>query len=83
MADATKTNTQWTTYLAIVQAVGTAIVDFVVHTPMDGGALKQPTFWIGLVIAAAMGLKGYFTQGTPAAGSEVVTKAADPNAPKP
>jgi hypothetical protein len=30
---------------------------------MEGGALKQPTFWIGLAIAAAMGLKGYFTQG--------------------
>jgi hypothetical protein len=75
--DATNKNTQWTTYLALIQAVGTAVVDFVVHTPMEGGALKQPTFWVGLVIAAAMGLKGYLTQGIPDAGHAVVT------APKP
>lgn len=55
--------TTWTTILGITQAVGVAVVDYVTHTTMEGGALKQPTFWIGLVIAAAMGLKGYITKG--------------------
>jgi hypothetical protein len=83
MADATNTNTQWTTYLGLIQAVGVGVVDFLAHTTMDGGALKQPTFWVGLVIAAAMGLKGYLTQGTPDAGSAIATKPAGPEAPKP
>ncbi len=55
--------TRWTTILGIVQAVGVSLVDYFTHTNMDGGAMAQPTFWIGLVIAGAMGLKGYFTQG--------------------
>lgn len=55
--------TTWTTILGITQAIGVAVVDYVTHTTMEGGALKQPTFWIGLVIAAAMGLKGYITKG--------------------
>ncbi len=67
-------STTLTTVLGIVQSVGTAVVDYFVHTNMDGGAMKQPTFWIGLLIAAAMGLKAYYTQGTPQAGNEVVTK---------
>ena len=57
------TTTTWTTILGITQAIGVAVVDYVTHTNMEGGALKQPTFWIGLVIAAAMGLKGYITKG--------------------
>lgn len=57
------TTTTWTTILGVTQAVGVAVVDYVTHTTMEGGALKQPTFWIGLVIAAAMGLKGYITKG--------------------
>lgn len=57
------TTTTWTTILGITQAIGVAVVDYVTHTTMEGGALKQPTFWIGLVIAAAMGLKGYITKG--------------------
>lgn len=62
-------STTWTTILGVVQAVAVATVDYVTHTNMEGGALKQPTFWVGLVIAAAMGLKGYLTKGidTPAA----------------
>lgn len=55
--------TKLTTVLAIGQAIGVAVADYLTHTNMEGGALKQPTFWIGLAIAAAMGLKGYFTQG--------------------
>lgn len=55
--------TRLTTVLGIGQAIGVAVADYLTHTSMEGGALKQPTFWIGLAIAAAMGLKGYFTQG--------------------
>lgn len=56
-------STRLTTVLGIGQAIGVAVADYLTHTNMEGGALKQPTFWIGLAIAAAMGLKGYFTQG--------------------
>lgn len=70
--------TTLTSVLGIVQAVGVSVVDFIVHTNMDGGAMKQPTFWIALVIAAAMGLKGYFTQGTAPVGHEVVTQPVAP-----
>lgn len=52
-----------TTYLGIAQAIGVGVIDYITHTNMDGGAMKQPTFWVGLVIAAAMGLKGYYTKG--------------------
>lgn len=55
--------TRLTTVLGIGQAIGVAVADYLTHTNMEGGALKQPTFWIGLAIAAAMGLKGYFTKG--------------------
>lgn len=67
-------STTLTTVLGLVQGVGTAVVDYLVHNPMEGGAMKQPTFWVGLVIAIAMGLKAYFTQGTPPAGQTVMTK---------
>ena len=56
-------STTTTTVLGIVQAVGTATIDYFVHTPMDGGAMKQPTYWLGLIVAAVMGLKAYYTQG--------------------
>jgi hypothetical protein len=71
-------STTWTTILGIVQAVGVSLVDFFAHTNMEGGAFQQPTFWIGLIIAAAMGVKGYFTQGTPEAGKEMATKPETP-----
>lgn len=57
-------NTTLTTVLGLGQAVGTAVVDFFMHNPMEGGAMKQPTFWVGLVVAALMGVKAYYTQGT-------------------
>lgn len=76
-----KASSRMITILGVAQAVGTALADFLVHTPMDGGALHQPTFYIGLVIAAAMGLKAYYTQGTPSSGQVVVTKI-DPDAPR-
>lgn len=68
-------STTWTTILGVVQAVAVATVDYVTHTNMEGGALKQPTFWVGLVIAAAMGLKGYLTKGIDAPTVEVKEEA--------
>jgi hypothetical protein len=56
--------TTLTTVLGLGQAVGAAIIDFFAHTSMDGGAMKQPTFWIGLIVASLMGVKAYYTQGT-------------------
>lgn len=69
-------STKLATILGIVQAMGVSLLDFFAHTSMEGGALKQPTFWIGLVIAAAMGVKGFYTQGTPKVGEEMATKPA-------
>lgn len=56
-------STKLTTVLGMVQAIGVAVVDFISHTNMEGGVWSQPTFYIGLVIAAAMGLKGFYTKG--------------------
>jgi hypothetical protein len=67
------TSTTLTTILGQVQAVGTGVVDYAVHTPMEGGALKQPTFWLGLIIAICMSLKAYYTQGTAPAGQTTAT----------
>lgn len=67
-------STTMTTILGQVQAIGAAVLDYLMHTSMEGGALKQPTFWIGLVIAAVMGLKAYYTQG-------IHVPAAQPTAP--
>lgn len=68
-------STTWTTILGVVQAVAVATVDYVTHTNMEGGALKQPTFWVGLVIASAMGLKGYLTKGIDATAVEAKEEA--------
>ena len=62
------------TILGAVLAVVTALGDYLVHNPMDGGAFKQPTFYLGLVGAIAFALKGYYAQGTPPSGTTVVTK---------
>ncbi len=76
-------STTWTSVLGIIQAVGVSVVDFFAHTSLEGGALKQPTFWVGLVIAAAMGVKGFLTQGIPPAGMQVAPPVAAPvDAPK-
>lgn len=72
--------TQWLTIVGCVMGALTAIADYVAHMNMDGGSFKQPTFWIGLAIAAGMGIKGYLAQATPPAGQEVVTKPAPPPA---
>lgn len=72
-------STLMTTILGLVQAIGAAVLDYLMHNPMEGGAMKQPTFWIGLIIAAAMGLKGYYTQGVHQPASQ---PAPQPDAPK-
>jgi hypothetical protein len=59
-------STTLTTVLGIGQSIGVAVIDYITHSPMEGGVMKQPTFWIGLVVAALMGVKAYYTQGTPA-----------------
>lgn len=56
-------STTLTTVLGIGQAVGVTVVDYFTHTSMEGGAMKQPTFWVGLAVAALMGLKAYYTKG--------------------
>ena len=58
-------STTLTTVLGLGQSTCTAVVDYLLHSPMEGGAIKQPTFWIGLVVAALMGVKAYYTQGIP------------------
>jgi hypothetical protein len=55
------TNDTKTTYLGIIMAAGTALADYLAHLGPNGLDLKSPTFWIGIVIAACMGLKGWFT----------------------
>lgn len=58
-------STTMTTVLGIAQAVGAEVVNYIVHNNMDGGAWSQPTHWIGLIVAALMGAKAYYTQGIP------------------
>jgi hypothetical protein len=68
------------TIVGCVMAALTAIADYLAHANMDGGAFKQPTFWIAIAVAAGMGIKGYLAQATPPAGEVVVTKPAPPAA---
>lgn len=66
------------TIVGCVMAALTAIADYLAHNSMEGGAFKQPTFWITIAVAAGMGIKGYLSQATPPAGTEVVTKMTPP-----
>lgn len=50
-----------TTVIGAVMAVATALGDVLIHTTPDGLNIKSPVFWCGLVVAAGMALKGYFT----------------------
>lgn len=58
-------STSLTTIFGLISAAGVAAASYLSTNSMDGGATKQPTFWLGLVVAVALGLKGYYTQGTP------------------
>ena len=59
-----------TTWLGLLQAVGIAIVDVVMTAPAepDGTRWTNPMFWVGIIVAALMAVKAYYTKGieTPA-----------------
>lgn len=55
------TNDTKMTVLGMITAVGVALGDFFANLGADGLNVQSPTFWIGLVIAACLGLKGYFS----------------------
>jgi len=56
-----------TTWLGVLQAVGVAIVNFVVTAPAadaaDGSRWTNPMFWVGMIVAALMAVKAYYTKG--------------------
>jgi hypothetical protein len=58
------TNDTKTTVLGLVTASGIALIDYLTHLGPEGLDIKSETFWIGLVIAGAMGLKGFYTNKT-------------------
>ena len=64
-----------TTVLGIGQAAAVAIGTYI-GTAMDDGSInyKSPVFWLGLVVAAFMGVKGYYTKGTDTPTTPPVTK---------
>src|SRR5271165_6314462 len=51
--------TTLTTVLGMVMAGGMALATYL----QTGGNPKDPLYWIGLIIAVATALKGYYTQG--------------------
>ena len=59
-----------TTWLGLLQAVGVAVMDFVLSTPSspDESRWTNPMFWVGIIVAALMAVKAYYTKGieTPA-----------------
>lgn len=76
-------STTLTTIIGIGQAIGLSVADYLAHTSIEGGAMKQPTFWILLIVAALMGLKGYYTQGVAKPASPATTSPSQqPEAPK-
>jgi predicted membrane channel-forming protein YqfA (hemolysin III family) len=58
-------STTLTTVLGILQAAGIAIIDFVMTAPEspDGSRWTSPMFYVGLVVAALMAVKAYYTKG--------------------
>ena len=55
-----------TTLLGIGQAAVVAVVDFIATAPADesGSRWTNPVFYMGLVVAVIMAVKGYYTKGT-------------------
>jgi uncharacterized membrane protein len=51
-----------TTVLGVIQGVGVAVGDYLVHAK-ETGAIEwtAPTFWIGLAVSVLMALKAYYT----------------------
>lgn len=54
-----------TTWLGLLQAVGVAIVDVVMTSPVDPTESRwtNPMFWVGILVAALMATKAYYTKG--------------------
>jgi hypothetical protein len=54
-----------TTWLGVLQAVGVAVVDFVMTAPdtADGSRWTNPMFWVGMIVAGLMAVKAYYTKG--------------------
>lgn len=75
--------TSLNTWLGAVQAAGTAILSYYITQNEDGSIdWHDPVLYIGGLVAVAMAVKAYFTQGTPPAGTVVVTKP-EPAPPAP
>lgn len=57
--------TTLTTWLGALQAVGLAVIDFVLTAPAepDGSRWTNPMFYLGLIVAALMAGKAYYTKG--------------------
>ena len=54
-----------TTILGVGQAAAVAAGTYL-GTAMDDGSVnyKSPVFWLGIIAAVVMGVKGYYTKGT-------------------
>jgi hypothetical protein len=62
-----------TTLLGVLQAIGVAVLDFVMTSPTeaDGSRLANPMFWVGIIVAALMAAKAYYTKGIDATSTTV------------
>lgn len=62
-----------TTLLGVLQAIGVAVLDFVMTSPTeaDGSRWTNPMFWVGIIVAALMAVKAYYTKGIDAAATTV------------
>lgn len=56
------TTDKLTTVLGLLQAMGVAVGDYLVHAQSTGEVnWTAPTFYIGLAVAVLMALKAYYT----------------------
>jgi hypothetical protein len=69
-------NDRITTLIGIGKALAGGVMDYYAHLGPDGLDTSNPTFWIGLVIAALWGLQGYFTNR---GGSSIVAQPVGQN----
>lgn len=53
------------TVIGLILSVATGVGDYFAHAGPDGLDYSQPTFWIGLVIAALVAVKGYYMHKDP------------------
>ena len=51
-----------TNWLGVGQAIAIAVVDFYTTSNADGSiAWSSPIFWVGLIVAALVAVKAYYT----------------------